>query len=73
MNKGLHVLQRPPRSGKTIFVKCLTHQRQLQGKKVLLIAILGVATLQLSLFALIVYSMFKILVRGYLTTIIESL
>jgi KaiC/GvpD/RAD55 family RecA-like ATPase len=36
MNKGLHVLQGPPRSEKTIFVKCFTHQLQLEGKKVLL-------------------------------------
>jgi hypothetical protein len=71
MNKGLHVLHCPPRSGKTIFVKCFTHQLQLQGKKVLLIARLGVATLHLLLCALIVYSIFKILVKGHLTTIIE--
>lgn len=71
MNKGLHILQGPPRNGKTIFVKCLTHQRQLQGKKVLLIAILGVSTLHLLLCALIIYAMFKILVRDHLTTIIK--
>lgn len=71
MNKGLHILQGPPRNGKTIFVKCLTHQRQLQGTKVLLIAILGVSTLHLLLCALIIYAMFKILVRDHLTTIIK--
>jgi len=71
MNKGLHIFQGPPRNGKTIFVKCFIHQRQLQGKKVLLIVILGVSTLHLLLCALIIYSMFKILVRDHLTTIIE--
>jgi hypothetical protein len=47
--KGLHVLEGIPRSGKTFFVKYLTHYLQTQGKNVLLTTTTtGVATLRLS-------------------------
>jgi hypothetical protein len=52
-------------------VKYLTHQLQLQGKKVLLLATTRVATLQLSPHACTMHSMFKLPIRGYLTTVIE--
>ncbi len=70
-NKGLHTLQGPLGSGKTFFVKYLTHQLQLQGKNVLFLATTRVAALRLSPHACIVHSLFKIPIKGYLTTIIK--
>ncbi len=70
-NKGFHTLQGPPISGKTFVVKYLTHQLELQGKKVLLLDTIGATTLPLSPHAYTLHSIFKTPIRGYLITIIE--
>ncbi len=55
INKGLHTFQGPLGFGKHIFVKYLTHQLHLQGKKVLLLATIGATALQLSSHAFTVH------------------
>jgi hypothetical protein len=52
-------------------VKYLTHQLQLQGKKVLLLHTTRAVALQLSPHACSMHSMFKIPIKGYLITIIK--
>jgi len=46
--KGLHVLEGTFGSGKTLFVKYLTHYLQTQGKKIVLITTTRITTLRLS-------------------------
>jgi hypothetical protein len=53
-------ISRSPWKWNSFFVKSLTHQLQLQGKKVLLLATTRVVPLWLSPHAFTIHSMFKI-------------
>jgi len=64
--KGLYVLEGTFGNGKTLFVKYLTHYLQTQGKTLLLITTIGVATLRLSQHACTINTQFKIHVCGFL-------
>ncbi len=68
--KGLHVLEGILGSGKTFFMKYLTHYLQTQGKNVLLTTTtIGTTTLWLSQHACTIYTQFRIHVCGYLSVL----
>jgi type II secretory ATPase GspE/PulE/Tfp pilus assembly ATPase PilB-like protein len=58
--KELHVLKGTFGSGKTLFVKYLTHYLQTQGKNVFLITTTGASILRLSQHACLINTQFKI-------------
>jgi hypothetical protein len=65
------MLQGPLGSGNFLCVKYLIHQLQLESKQILLLTItMWVVALQLSPHVWTIHSMFRILVKGYLKTII---
>jgi hypothetical protein len=63
---GLHILASTPKSGKTFFVKYITHHFHMHGKNVLLLVTTCVATLFLSAFVITMHTAFCIPTCGYL-------